>query len=343
MMTRLYWHFRALVAATLAAIFAIVAVIAVDNFGEVGNLYALIQGFAMLSLVAAGLGVTMIAGEFDLSVAATFPLAGLLAVWSGDRYGASAGILMAVTFVLLLGLLNGALVAYFDISSLAVTIGTMVLVIGVGYAVAQGQLVTMVDFNAGVWLEQPIANVFSPRSIICIGLAVALAIVMAKTWFGRFVKAVGADRKRARELGVPVRTTLVAAFLVSALCAGVAGSLQGIALASGAPGSNEAFLLSAVTAAIVGGVALSGGVGTVPGVLAGAFLLTIVANSLSLAGTSAAAIQLTNGLILLLVVVIDRPLQEALRKGVERRLRTSDIEVDTSAAKHPAPTEVHAP
>jgi ribose transport system permease protein len=320
-MTRLYWHFRGLLALLIAATFAVFAATSVADFESVGNLYALMQGFTTLALVAAGLSLTMIAGEFDLSVAGTFPLAGLLAVWFGDRLGASAGIALAVAGILLVGLLNGFLVAHFNITSLAVTIGTMVLVIGIGFAVANGRVVSMSDFSAGFWLEQPVLQVLSPRSLIGLAGAALLALVMAKTWFGRFVKAVGADRKRASELGVPVKRTIVATFVISALCTGVAGALQGVALASGAPGSNEAFLLSAVTAAIVGGVALSGGVGTVPGVLAGALLLSLVANGLSLAGTSAAAIQLTNGLILLLVVVVDRPLQQVLTRGVEQRLR----------------------
>jgi ribose/xylose/arabinose/galactoside ABC-type transport system permease subunit len=317
-MSRLYWHFRALLALVLAVIVTTVATGSVAGFSNPGNLYALLASFATLALVSAGLAVTMIAGEFDLSVAGTFPLAGLLAVWFSDEMGAVAGTCISIGVVLCIGLLNGWLVAQFGISSLAVTIGTMVLAIGLGFAVAQGGIVSMTDYAAGLWLEAPIAEMLSARSIILIIALVIIGLLIGITWFGRFLKSVGADRRRARELGTPVRTTLIFAFLISAFTSALAGSLQGIALASGSPGSAEAFLLSAVTGAIVGGVALSGGMGTIPGVAAGALLLTLISNSLSLAGTPAAVIELTNGLILLLVVVIDRPIQRLLTRAVGR-------------------------
>jgi ribose transport system permease protein len=321
MRTRMYWHFRALLSLALAVVTLVLATALIPGFAGAGNIYALLQSLAVLSLVAAGLAVTMIAGEFDLSVAGTFPLAGIVAVAVADRLGALVGVLVSVGVLLVLGLLNGWLVARFGISSLAITVGTMVFAIGLGFAVADGHVVAMHDFGAGAMLEEPLLGIFSLRSLVSIILLVLLAVVVGRTWFGGFLRSTGADRKRAGQLGTPVRRTLVAAFLISGFATGIGGSLQGIALASGAPGANEGFLLSAVTAAIVGGVAQSGGVGTIPGVVAGALLLSVIGNGLSLAGTSAAAIQLANGLILLIVVLVDRPLQQALLRGVGRAPR----------------------
>lgn len=322
-----HWHFRSLLAWSLALAAAVWFVCTTVGFTNTGNLFALVQTFSVLALVGSGLSLVMLVGEFDLSIAGVFPLAGLVAVKLNDPLGAVPAIVVAVVCGAVFGLLNGLVTATFRIPSLAVTVGSMVLATGLGFAVAAGQQVQATHYETGLRMTLPIGGVFSWQSLLQIVLSLGIALVVATTWFGRFVYAVGSDADRARSTGVPVTRSLVIAFVVSGVFAAVGGSLQSITLATGTPGADETFLLQAATAAILGGIALTGGKGKLVGVLGAAALLSVIGNGLSLAGTNQALIQLVNGVILLLVVVLDRPLDAVVQRRARRSSRALPVDV----------------
>jgi ribose transport system permease protein len=330
-MIKLFWSFRT----ALAWVFSLVAFVAFavgnSDFASAGNLYALMQSFSVLALVSCGLASVMIAGEFDLSIAGMLPLAALIAVKVGESVGVAVAIVVAVAASIVLGLLNGFLTARFSIPSLAVTVGSLVATIGVGYALAGDQVVTLTDFAPGLTLDQTIAGILSIRTIVQLVLALAAAFIMARTWLGLSTYATGSDRERAAASGLSVTSALLAGFVISAVFAGVAGALQGVSLASGQAGQNEAILLQAVTACIIGGISIAGGKGSLVGVIGGAFLLAVVGSGLSLGGTSTPVIQLINGAILLLVVVIDQPLGRRISRTLENSRVVADPTIDTAA------------
>lgn len=332
----LYWHARPALAWTLAVVAFLYFTLSNGHFLNAGNLYALIQLFSTLMLVAAGLAIVMIAAEFDLSIAGTFPLAGLVAVQASDKIGVVPAMLLAVVVGLLVGALNGWITGRFRIPSLAVTVATMVLTIGIGFEITGSQLVTMTDYTASLTLTQRVLGVFSVGSLIQIVIAIAAYLFLRSSWRGRFVYAVGSDAARARASGLPVTATLVFAFMVCAGFASVAGALQGVSLATGQAGSNDSFLLQCATAALIGGVALTGGRGSLTGVFGGAFLLTVLTNGLGLAGVNSALILLVNGIVLAAVVLVDRP----LNRFIDRRLRAEMPigQPPTQTSSEPAPT-----
>lgn len=287
-------------------------------FLTTGNMFALLQSLSVLLLAASGLALVMLVGEFDLSIAGVFPLAGLIAVKASEALGVVPAILLAVLVGAAFGLVNGWITVAFRLPSLAVTVGSMVLAIGLGFAVAGGELVQTTDFAASQVLTAPMFGVLSPQSLIQILLFLGLFFVIKRSWFGWYVYAVGSDLDRSRHSGLPVRKTVVGAFVISGGFAAVAGALQGTSIASGITGANEGFLLQAATAAILGGIALSGGKGSLLGVVGASVLLAAVSNGLGLLGANIAIIQLVNGAILLSAVIIDRPIDRVL----ERRARS---------------------
>jgi ribose transport system permease protein len=229
---------------------------------------------------------------------------------------------------------NGFLTARFAIPSLAVTVGTLVLTIGLGFAIAGNKVVPLTDFAPGLRMDQPVADFLSIRTIVQLVIAVIAVLLMAFTWLGVSTYATGSDRDRALASGLPVVGALVGVFVLAAAFAGVAGAMQGVSLASGQAGQDQTILLQAVTAAIIGGVSIAGGKGSLVGVLGGAFLLAVVASGLSLQGASTGVIQLINGAILLGVVLIDRPLSRAISRALESSRTVVDL---TSNSRAPVP------
>ncbi len=307
-----YWHFRTILAWALVVMAITYFTLTADHFLSLGNLFALTQTFAVLALVATGLTMVMLMGQFDLAITAVFPLTGLVAVKISTSQGPVAGIAAALVLGAVIGLLNGLLTALFDIPSLAVTIGTMVAAIGLGYFITGGKLVFAEDYETGLRLTNPVAGVLSLQSIIELGTVAVLGVALSTTWHGRYVYAIGSDARRARASGIPVVSMLVIGFVISGSCTALGGALQGTALATGQAGTNDAFLLQAATAAILGGVALAGGRGNLLGVVGAALFLAVLSNGLSLVGADSATVQFANGLILLMVVVLHTPLTKLI-------------------------------
>ncbi len=323
-MINVYWNVRTWIALCAAIVALLLAVASTSGYTNTGNIFALVQSFSMLALVACGLAVVMMAGEFDLSIAGVMPLAGLISVKVGESMGIAVGILAAVLVSALVGVLNGFLTWRFHVHSLAVTVGTLVAAIGMGYWVTGGEVVTLSNYQFGLWLDDPVAGILSPRSIVGLALVAAVVVVMGRTWFGMTVRAVGSDIDRARVSGLPTGRALIAVFVLSAVFTGVAGSLQALALAAGAPGSDLDFLLQAVTAAIIGGIVLTGGKGRLAGVVAGALLLSVLSNALSYHGAPTAAIQLVSGVILLAILLLEAPLDRLVGRALNRISTTNE-------------------
>jgi ribose/xylose/arabinose/galactoside ABC-type transport system permease subunit len=306
--------------ALLAVILVFFAAIDSD-FLRPQNIYALLQSFALLGLLTLGLSLTMIAGEFDLSVGAIVAVAGLITVKAGDP-SVLTGVGLAAAFGLLVGLANAAVFAWLRVSSLVVTVGTMMTLSGLGYLLAGGRVVSMSNFDAGALLDGPILSMFSLRSLITVAAFIIAFLMMRFTRVGRDIIATGSKRTAATASGARVGVSLAIVFCASGLCAALAGSLLSISLATASATMGANLLLQGASAAIIGGVALSGGVGAPFGVLTGVLILTALNNGLSLLGTNASGILFANGLVLLAVVLLDgRLVSEIMESLRARRMR----------------------
>src|SRR5665213_3177643 len=293
----------------LALLIAFVAIFASLSpvFLNGRNLYALMQSFALLGLVSLGLSLTMIAGEFDLGVGSMIAVGGLLTLVVGQRC-LGYGVLVALAFAIAVGAGNAFIIIYFRASSLVVTVGTMMALSGFAFWLAGGKVISTTNFDLGFALDDPLLRVLSWRSIITLAVFLLAGLFMRVTLMGRDLRATGSKRHVAAASGAKVGLSLLIAFIFSAFCAALAGSLLSMSLASAAATTGGDMMLQAAAAAIVGGVALSGGPGTPAHVLLGALILTVMNNGLSLIGTGATGILFANGLVLLGIVLLDREL-----------------------------------
>jgi ribose/xylose/arabinose/galactoside ABC-type transport system permease subunit len=296
----------------------------VDSF----TIYTIIQAFADFGLVALGLGLTMVIAEYDLSSAAVYALGGLLAVKVGESsplLGAALALGVGVT----LGAFQGGLMTGLGISSVPITLGGYLICAGLTSALAHGKPVPYDNINLGIDLNRQIATIFSPRSLIVLGLFVVAAVVMRFTQVGRNVRAVGGDKRASRTAGVPVRGTVLGVMIASGACCSLGGALTSFSVASGPSDVSVAPLIFATIAAILGGVTLTGGRGTPLGIAAGALSLATLNQTLAIIGAADYVSSIITALLLLLVTTLTAP--DLIRSPLGRlRTRARAVRLSTS-------------
>ena len=278
------------------------------------DVYNTLQGFAQLGLLGLALGLTMIAGEFDLSVVGTYALGGMLAVRTGEQ-SAVLGVLVAMAAGALIGAGQGILVGVLRIPSMPVTLATYIALLGLTYALSGGLSVSYPNIEATLWVDHTVAGVFSPRSLITLAVFGLAALVLGGTRVGRELRAVGGDRRASRVAGVHVETTLVLLFTFSGILAALGGALLSYSFASANPDPGLQPLILAAVAALLGGVSLAGGRGTAPGLLAGALSIALIAQVVAMVALPDFTTQLLYAALLGVIVALESP---GLRRAVDR-------------------------
>jgi ribose transport system permease protein len=272
-----------------------------------GNVYDIFQNFASYGLVALALGVTIIAGEFDLSVSSMYLLGGMVAVLTGAG-SPLLGILAALGTAIVVGVIQGSLIAGFRLNSMPVTLGGYLVVLGITYILGHNTSVTYSNYTVGLRLDRPVLQIFSIRSLVALGIFVVAAIVLRYLRVGRDIRAIGGDRRAARVAGVPVDRLLVGVFVISALGATLPGALLSYSLATASP-TNIGFdvLTFSATAALIGGVSLSGGKGSPVGIAAGVLSLSVLEEILAILGSPDYVSSLITGGLLVVVTIVWAP------------------------------------
>jgi ribose transport system permease protein len=286
------------------------------TFRGEASVFSVLEGFPLLGLVALGLAVTIIAGELDLSVGSVAALAGVVAVKTAST-GLVGAIAIAAALGALIGVLQGWVIARLAINSLVLTVGTLILLRGLTYLLSDNKPSQLTDFT----VSDPLIaryGIFSISSITALIVFALLGLFLAYTRYGREIYAIGGAREEARSAGVPRQRPMVLAFALSGGCAALAGALASLKGGSAAPQNYDDLLLSGAAAALVGGISLYGGRGTVLHVALGVAVLSAVAAGLAARGSDASVTQLVTGALLITVVAVEFV---AARIGRRSRLR----------------------
>jgi rhamnose transport system permease protein len=274
-------------------------------FLDVGTLSDATFNFTERAVVALPLALLVIAGEIDISVAAIIALASVaMGLAAAQGYGTAALALIGLATGLLAGGVNGALVTFGSVPSIVATIGTMTLFRGLAYAVLGDRALKGYPPSFAA-LGQGYA--FGPVSIelsIFIVLAIACAVLLHLTRWGRAVYAIGASAVAARSCGVPVARYKFALFALTGLCSGLAAVLLTSRLGSTRPSIAQGWELEILSMVILGGVSVWGGKGTIPGVALAAIVLGFVNFGLGLLNVPGIVMSIIVGALLITVVGI---------------------------------------
>jgi rhamnose transport system permease protein len=284
------------------------ALVAVPNFDGPLTLKFLLQDIAPILLIALPMTAIIVTGEIDLSVAS---VVGLSSVLLGVLHQGGMSIPAAAVIALLVGAacgaLNGVLVAYVGLPSLAVTIGTLALFRGVAVGLLGTTAVTdfperWTDLATGTLGGSSIPTVMIPFGL----LAVAFALLLHFSTFGRGVYDIGLNREAAHFTGVDVARTKLVLFVLSGAVSAFAGTYFTLRFGS-ARGDNATGLeLQVIAAVLLGGVSIFGGRGRLHGVLAGVVLIGVIASALRLQGVTVNVTNILTGLLLVASVVAGR-------------------------------------
>ncbi|MCB1487484.1 MAG: ABC transporter permease [Bauldia sp.] len=312
---------RAIFMAVIYIIFASM----LPSYHTVAGIGALLDGAVLIGLVAVGIGVTMLAGEFDLSVGSLAAVIGVLAVnLIITGMSIAPAVLIAVAAGGVFGGLQGLVIAVTGINSLVFTIGTLIGLRGFALIISGENSVTIpiprlveTDFFA-----IKILGILTPLSIIMFAVFILVGLFLSYTVWGREIYAIGGGRAEARAAGVSIVRPMVIAFALSGTLAGLGGALLSVRLGSATPLGFDTLLLSAVTACLMGGIALEGGRGTVFGIFIGLLTMRFLVGGVSSIGAPYWLQSLAIGALLIFAIVIQMGLKLHRRHRSRPRPRT---------------------
>ncbi|CUH82574.1 ABC transporter permease [Tropicibacter naphthalenivorans] len=265
---------------------------------------------AEVGIIALPVGLLMIAGELDISVGAVVPAAALTcALVSGHYdlptwYGVFAGLAVGVG----VGFVNGQLVTRTSIPSLIITIGTMFAVMGLtlGFTVmiagSTGVFMTP-DPLAKTLLGSSINYMFRATIFWWLGFAGLVWFFLHLSPWGNWVFALGGDRDSARNAGIPVAQTTVALYMLSGFAAAFVGVSQVLTFGSAQVAAGQAFIFNSIMCVVIGGVLLTGGSGSVIGILLGTLTFAIVNQGIFFSGIDPNYGSIIIGALLLIAVM----------------------------------------
>ena len=314
----------------------------IQKFAALGSLMLLVLVFALSgeafftfengmsvalqvsSIALLGIAATcvIITGGIDLSSGSVLALAGVTAALL-TRQGAPVPLAMLAGLLVggACGLVNGLAVTRLRLPPFIATLGMMLIARGVALQITDARAVSGLGEAFGVLgngtllrIEHdsggPFPDVVFPGIpypvLLMVLIAVAVAVMLGRTVFGRHVYAVGSNADAARLSGVHVDRVALTTYVLSGLMSGLAGCVLMSRLVTGQPNEGVMYELDAIASAVIGGASLTGGIGTISGTMIGAFIIGVLRNGLNMNGISSFVQQIIIGLVILLTVWIDQ-------------------------------------
>lgn len=283
------------------------ASVGVSNFFTPTNLvYSLGLSVTTTGIVACGMLFCLASGDFDLSVGSVAAFAGMFSAVLLDKMGGSlVAVVVCLAACAVVGAFNGVVIAVFGINALITTLATMQIVRGLAYLLNDGNSLgisstTFAQLGTGhfIGLPMPIWTL-----LLCL---VAFGLLLHKTVFGRNTLAIGGNKEAARLAGVPTSRTKIAIFMLQAVLAGLAGVVSAAQQQLGDPKGMVGLELRVISACVLGGVSLTGGIGSIYHVVVGVLIMGTAQNIMDLKSVPTFYQYLISGAILLAAVLLDR-------------------------------------
>ncbi len=276
-------------------------------FLDYNNLRGILGFLPEMALVAVGVTLLMIAGEFDLSVGSVFALSPMtMAVLMTAGWNFWPAVAVALVVCIAVGLVNGWVTIWFDIPSFITTLGMMFMARSLTVVVSGGFPPRLNFDNIPEHLFVSYVGpgeMFRASFLWFAIIAAVIGLLLSRTNFGNWVRATGGFLPAARAMGIPTQRVKLACFVICSLLAGFAGIIQVLRLGSPLPSLGMGYELQAVSAAVIGGTSLSGGIGSIIGGIIGATLIRVIDNGMVMSQINGTWFQFAVGALTIFAVV----------------------------------------
>jgi ribose transport system permease protein len=288
-------------------------------FLEAGNLTDILRQISLIGIISLAMTFVILTGGIDLSVGSVLALSTTLTAmfltryWPGTVYGSH--IVRAIALVLAVsaaaGALNGVTIAALRMQPFIVTLASMIGIRGLAKWLSKNE---NIDIGFGRDVAAQFAAVFREKAVV-IGSYVAAAavfwVLLSRTVFGRYVRAIGDNERAAEFAGLPIRRTKVWVYALAGLLSGYAGVLYAAENHQGNPNAGVAYELDAIAAVVIGGTRLSGGKGSISGTIVGTLIMGILTNMLRLKNVDSNVEMMIKAVIIVLAVAVQSPRKDS--------------------------------
>lgn len=305
-----------------------------ETFGTWDNLRAIASNQVTIVFLAFAATLPLIVGGFDLSIAAVFTFAQVLTVGLvlQHHWAVPAAIGLTLAAAAVIGLINGLVVAKLNVNSFISTLAAGSVVTGITLAYTKGESIygeapdalTSLARNSAIGIPLPI--------VYALGVALCLAVLLARFPTGRRMYAIGANRRAAMRTGIPAVRYVAATFVGSSLLAAAGGILIGSRLGAASSDAGSQLLIPAFAAAFLGATTLTPGRFNIPGTLIAVYLVGVLVTGLQQLGVALWVEPVVEGALLLLALALSAWLGK-LRRARARAARLKELELRASTAR----------
>lgn len=280
--------------------------IASPSFINANNLINVVRQISMLGIASVGMTFALLVGGIDLSIGSQMSMVAVICSIMMTKGNINPWIASILCIVLTsaVGFFNGIIISKIKMPPLIVTLSTMIIIEGVAFIISKG--IPIFGFPQGFSiLGQGYIGIIPIPVIIMIVILIIGAIILNKTYIGRYFYSIGGNEEASRLSGIDVDKIKCLAYTLSGLFAGIAGVILLSRTNSGQPTMGKGFEFDVLTAVVLGGVSVNGGVGKISNVISGILIIGVLNNGLVLMGMNTYVQSVIKGIVLLIAVAFD--------------------------------------
>jgi len=285
-------------------LFVIFMVFYHKSFSSWANITAIINDCCMYGIAALGVTTVIICGDIDLSLSSVYAWSTCLFVILCNTMNVFAAAAITLATAVVFGCINGMLIAFLRMPAFVATLGSMYTIKGIAYYITEQKPINTTNEMLAAIGKFNIAQI----SIVPFVFLIVMGILfwfMKYTKAGRAIYATGGNYEVARLSGINVKASKIIVFMISAVCASLAGLMYCTRVYSGAATYGADLTTWSVAAAVIGGTSMSGGYGSVPRTIIGVLLMGILFNALSLLGADGTWQRFIRGFVMVVVIMFD--------------------------------------
>jgi AI-2 transport system permease protein len=328
---------KSLPRATTSVIFLILMFLGVGlintSFLKLSNILLSLNSGVVYTVVAMGIAFVIITGEIDVSVGATVGMAAAVCGSLVRDGQGTLGVLLALLVGISVGLFNGFGVTYLRIPSIIMTLGTNGIVRGMIYVYTEGKWVENLPVEFKSLSQKQFFGTFTWFYLLTLIGMVLIFLFMNKSRIGRYFKAVGDNPNGATLLGIPVKETKLTAFVLSGLFAGIGGIMYASRVGFITPIAGMGYEMKVIAACVLGGISLTGGVGSMVGATVGAAIMASLSRVLVFLGLPSDYDNTITGILLIIIVVFDSVFQKRSAERMRKQRLAAKIVHSESASE----------